>query len=117
MKLRVNWAPDKLLTFEEVLARDGYYFNALSGNIYRHEGHPAATEENVGAIARAVEAGTAPVQIDPRHWLFITDDLDLTEGDVRGMLHDVFNVRMEDVGRLVSTTAVRTWKQRSIEDL
>lgn len=117
MKLRVNWAPDKLLTFEEVLKRKGYYFNALSGAIYRHDGHPAATEENVGAIERATEAGTAPVDFDPRHWLLITDDLDLTEGDVRGMLHDVFNVRQEDVGRLVSTVADRGPRQERRKEL
>jgi hypothetical protein len=40
--------------------------------------------------------------VESRIWLFLTDDLDLTEGDVRGLLRDGFNVRMADMGRLVS---------------
>ena len=39
--------------------------------------------------------------------VLITDDLDLTEGDVRGMIHDVFHLRMQEQGRLVSTVVVR----------
>ena len=99
MKLRVNWAPDQLLTFEEVLMAPGFYLNAISGDIYRHADHPAATERYVGAIQEYADQGKATV--DTRIWLKITDDLDLTEGDVRGMLRDVFKVRMADQGRFV----------------
>jgi hypothetical protein len=102
-KLKVNWAPDRLLNFEEVIQKQGYFLNAMSGVIYRHVGHPPQTEANVGAIERAAEAGLQPTLVDSRIWLFITDDVDLTEGDVRGMLRDLFHVRMEDQGRLVST--------------
>lgn len=102
-KLRVNWAPDKLLTFEEVLKQKGYFLNAVSGTIYRHVDHPPETEANVGAIERAEDGGLQPNEVESRIWLMITDDLDLTEGDVRGMLRDIFHVRMEDQGRLVST--------------
>ena len=100
MELRVNWAPERLLTFEEVLARPGYYFNAMSGDLYRHEQHPAATERNAPAIAKAHAEGRA--HVEPAIWLFVTDDLDLNEGEVRALLRDAFNVRMEAPGRLAS---------------
>lgn len=105
MKLRVNWAPDQLMTFEEVLVEPGYYLNCVSGDIYRHEGHPEATERFVGALQQAAEEGRNTVET--RIWLKITDALDLTEGDVRGLLRDTFNVRMEQQGRLVSRTVWR----------
>jgi hypothetical protein len=101
-KLRVNWAPDKLLTLDEVLGRPGYYFNAISGDIFRHEGHSETTERTAPEVERAEEAGIQPQEVESRIWLFLTDDLDLTEGDVRGLLRDGFNVRMADMGRLVS---------------
>lgn len=102
-KFKVNWAPDKLMTFEEVLQKKGYFLNAISGDIYRHVDHPPETEANVAAIERAELEGSQPVTVESRIWLMITDDVDLTEGDVRGMLRDVFHVRMVDQGRLVST--------------
>lgn len=107
MKLKVNWAPDKLLTFEEVLQKRGYFLNAISGAIYRHTEHPPQTEVNVAAIRMAEAQGLQPTEVASRIWLMITDDVDLTEGDVRGMLRDVFHVRMEDQGRLVGTQVWR----------
>ena len=102
-KLKVNWAPDKLLTFEEVLERQGYFLNAVSGDIYRHVNHPPETEANAGVIAEAEDEGLQPTEVQSRIWLEITDDVDLTEGDVRGMLRDTFHVRMEEQGRFRST--------------
>ena len=101
-KLKVNWAPDKLLTFEEVLQRQGYFLNAISGDIYRHVSHPPKTAENVAKIREAEAEGLQPTQVQSRIWLEITNDVDLTEGDVRGMLRDLFHVRMEEQGRFVS---------------
>jgi hypothetical protein len=101
-KLKVNWAPDKLLTFEEVLQKQGYFLNAISGDIYRHVGHPPKTAENAAVIQEAEDEGLQPTEVESRIWLHITDDVDLTEGDVRGMLRDMFHVRMEEQGRLVS---------------
>ena len=101
-KLKVNWAPDKLLTFEEVIQKQGYFLNAISGDIYRHVSHPPETEANVGVIQEAEDEGLQPTEVESRIWLEITDDVDLTEGDVRGMLRDLFHVRMEEQGRLVS---------------
>jgi hypothetical protein len=106
MKFKVNWAPDKLKTFEEVLARPGFYLNGISGDIFRFDCDvPPETTANVGRIQQAFDDGLT--EVDPNIWLMITDDLDLTEGDVRGMIHDVFNLRMEEQGRLVSTAAWR----------
>lgn len=103
-KLRVNWAPQELLTLDEVASKPGYYLNAISGDIYRNEGAPEATVENAEAV-EITEAEAIPEgEVNSRIWLAITDDLDLTEGDVRGMLRDVFNLRMEDQGRFVSRT-------------
>lgn len=101
-KLKVNWAPAELLTFEEVLAKPGWYLNGISGDIYRHEEHPATTERDAWVIQRAQDANIQPQEVESRIWLAITDDLDLTEGDVRGLLRDRFNVRMADQGRLIS---------------
>lgn len=106
-KLRVNWAPDKLLTFEEVLQKRGYFLNAISGAIYRHVDHPPETEANVVAIRQAQEAGVQPTEVESRIWLEITDNVDLTEADVRAMLRDVFQVRMESQGRFVGTQVWR----------
>lgn len=103
MKLRVNWAPEKLLTFEQLLDQPGWYFNAVSGDIFYYDGDvPQATRDNAGAIQRAYDRGVHATEVPPNIWLFITDDLDLDEGDVRGMLRDRFQVRMEDIGRLVT---------------
>ncbi|HEY9722851.1 MAG TPA: hypothetical protein V6D47_12630 [Oscillatoriaceae cyanobacterium] len=103
MKLRVNWAPEKLLTLEQLLEQPGWYFNAVSGDIFFYDGEvPQATRDNAGAIQRAYEQGAQAVEVQPNIWLFISDDLDLTEGDVRALLRDAFQVRMEDQGRLVS---------------
>ena len=107
-KLKVNWAPDKLMTLDEVLEQPGYYLNAISGDLFRYDGNaPEATRRDAEAISRAMEEGTAPTLVSDRIWLLITDDLDLTEGDVRGMIHDVFHLRMQEQGRLVSTVVVR----------
>lgn len=106
-KLKVNWAPDKLLTFEEVLQKQGYFLNAISGDIYRHVDHPPETEANASVIQEAEDEGLQPTEVESRIWLEITDDVDLTEGDVRGMLRDLFQVRMEDQGRFVGTQVWR----------
>lgn len=111
MKFKVNWAPDKLQTFEQVLKRPGYYLNAISGDIFRYDGSvPEETTENAGRIQQAFDQGIT--EVSPNIWLFITEDLDLTEGDVRGMLRDLFQVRMEDQGRFVST---QIWRRPTIE--
>ncbi|MFP5502107.1 MAG: hypothetical protein ACLGIN_06430 [Candidatus Sericytochromatia bacterium] len=107
-KLKVNWAPDKLQTLDEVLEQPGYYLNAISGDLFRYDGNASeATRRDAEAITRAMAEGTAPTLVSDRIWLLITDDLDLTEGDVRGMIHDVFHLRMQEQGRLVSTVVVR----------
>lgn len=102
-KLRVNWAPARLMTFEEVLEKPGYYLNGISGDIYRHDEVPQATVESVATIEKHSKEGGHDLEVDPYIWLFITSDLELTEGDVRSMLRDYFQVRMEDQGRFVST--------------
>lgn len=103
-KLRVNWAPEKLLTLDEVVAKPGYYLNAISGDIYRNEEPSEETVENAPVVEIAEAAHTAASDVDARIWLPITDDLDLSEGDVRGMVRDVFNLRMEEQGRFVLRT-------------
>ena len=106
MKFKVNWAPDKLRTFEQVLERPGYYLNGISGDIFRYDGDvPDVTIQNAKRIQQAFDQGVT--EVDPNIWLLITEDLDLTEGDVRGMIRDVFHVRMEEQGRLVSTSVWR----------
>jgi hypothetical protein len=104
-ELKVNWMPEKLITFEELLKRPGYYLNAISGDIYRYDEVPEATQASAGAIQRAYEQGET--QVDPHIWLFITDDLDLSEGDVRGVLHDQFRLKKADQGRFLTRTVWR----------
>ena len=103
--LRVSWAPDVLKTFAEVLLEPGYYFNAVSGDLYRHEHHPEATERYVGAIQQAADEGRASVET--RIWLKVTDDVSLTDATVRAMLRDGFGVRTKAPGRPVSRTGRR----------
>lgn len=100
-KLRVNWAPQRLLAFEEVVRKPGYYFNTVSGDLYRHEEASEATLRDVPLIERAERLGLQPQAVASRIWLAITDDLDLTESEVRALLRDGFHVRMVDQGRLI----------------
>ena len=98
------------LTLEQLLEQPGWYFNAVSGDIFRYDGDvPQATRDNAGAIQRAYERGAQAVEVQPNIWLFVSDDLDLREGDVRALLRDGFQVRMEDQGRLVARGG---WRQR-----
>lgn len=111
MKFKVNWAPDKLRTFEQVLEQPGYYLNGISGDIFRYDRDvPDETLDNAGRIQQAFDQGVT--EVAPNIWLLITEDLDLTEGDVRGMLRDVFHVRMEEQGRFVST---QVWRNLNLQ--
>lgn len=102
-RFKVNWAPDKLVTLEEAAKRPGYYLNAINGDILRFDADPPSDPEDLAAIRRTF-AGEDCKDTDPI-FLLVTDDLDLGEGDVRGMLHDSFELKKADQGRFLTRTA------------
>lgn len=95
-RLNVQWVNDSyFLSFPEIACRPGYYLDVLTGDIFRNGGH--FTEAN----ARILDRHAEDEALGRKPFLFITEDLNLTLGEVKELAARRFGLEVKAFGKLV----------------
>lgn len=95
-RLNVQWVNEAdFESFPEIMCRPGYYLNVLTGDIFRNGGH--FTEAN----ARILDRHGEQPSLGRKPFLLISEDLNLTLGDVKAQAAKRFGVPVRDLGKLV----------------
>ncbi len=95
-KLNVLWVNDAdFKSFPDIACQPGYYLDVLTGDIFRNGGH--FTDANTRILDRH---GDDPA-LARKPFLLITENLDLTLGDVKAEAARRFGVDQHELGKLV----------------
>ncbi|HEY9855952.1 MAG TPA: hypothetical protein V6D05_09465, partial [Stenomitos sp.] len=95
-RLNVQWVNEAdFLSFPEIACQPGYYLDVLTGDIFRNGGHFTAANARI-----LIRHGDDPA-LGRKPFLLITENLDLTLGDVKEAASKRFGVPLQDLGKLV----------------
>lgn len=95
-KLNVQWVNKAdFQSFPDIACRPGYYLDVLTGDIFRNGGH--FTDANARILDRL---GDEPA-LGRKPFLLVTENLDLTLGQVKELAAKRFGVPVDEIGKLV----------------
>lgn len=95
-RLHVQWVNDAdFQSFPDIACRPGYYLDVLTGDIFRNGGHFTA------ANTRILDRHGDDPALARKPFLLISEDLDLTLGDVKEEAARRFGVQEAELGKLV----------------
>lgn len=95
-RLNVQWVSEAdFRSFPDIACRPGYYLDVLTGDIFRNGGH--FTDAN----ARILDRHGEDPALSRKPFLLITENLDLTLGEVKEEAAKRFGVRSQELGKLV----------------